>query len=32
MLELKCIRHNPQNGYVITAYGSEIMLAVSAQR
>ncbi len=31
MLELKCIRHNPQNGYVLTAYGSEIMLAVSAR-
>lgn len=31
MLELKCLRHNPNNGYVLTAYGSEIMLAVSAR-
>lgn len=31
LMELKCIRHNLQNGYVLTAYGSEIMLAVSAQ-
>jgi hypothetical protein len=31
LLELKCIRHNPQHGYVLTAYGSEIMLAVSAR-
>ena len=31
LLELKCIRYNPSNGYVLTAYGSEIMLAVSAR-
>lgn len=29
LLELKCIRHNPSHGYLISAYGSEIMLAVS---
>ncbi|MBR0862263.1 hypothetical protein ACVIWV_006228 [Bradyrhizobium diazoefficiens] len=31
LVELKCMRHNPTNGYVISAYGSEIMLAVSEQ-
>lgn len=29
LVELGCIRHNPNMGYVLTAYGSEIMLAVS---
>jgi hypothetical protein len=28
-LELKCLWHNPRNGYAISPYGSEIMLAVS---
>jgi hypothetical protein len=28
LLGLKCIQHNQRNGYVLTAYGSEIMLAV----
>ncbi|MFK4723306.1 hypothetical protein ABIE89_004406 [Bradyrhizobium niftali] len=31
LLELKCVRLQQNNGYVLTAYGSEIMLAVSAQ-
>jgi hypothetical protein len=31
MARLGCIRHNPNMGYVLTAYGSEIMRAVSEQ-
>jgi ABC-type Zn uptake system ZnuABC Zn-binding protein ZnuA len=27
--ELKCITHHPNNGYLLAAYGREIMLAVS---
>lgn len=31
LMELKCVRLQANNGYVLTAYGSEIMLAVSNQ-
>jgi hypothetical protein len=31
LMELKCLFYNPSNGYAVTAYGSEIMLAVSEQ-
>jgi hypothetical protein len=31
LVELKCLRQNPQHGYIMSAYGTEIMLAVSAR-
>ena len=30
LVELNCIRYSPNSGYVLSAYGSEIMLAVNA--
>lgn len=31
LMELNCIRHNAANGYILTAYGAEIMRAVNEQ-